>query len=166
MGWIVWDKGQHGLTMSDGELAWSSFDKALRIITLNRCTIGERGGNIHRCQKPVKTLEEAVNEIGGVHPDWDKITCFRIGFKEGARWQTKQPPWVSVKERLPNENEDIIILCKHGAIFNGTYSNNVWFCMDGYIHDMYKGNPIYSSMSSIPSSWEPIAWMPRPKFEE
>lgn len=48
-----------------------------------------------------QTLEEAVNEIGGVHPDWDKITCFRIGFKEGARWQTKQPPWVSVKERLP-----------------------------------------------------------------
>lgn len=45
-----------------------------------------------------QTLEEAVNEIGGVHPDWDKITCFRIGFKEGARWQTKQPPWVSVKE--------------------------------------------------------------------
>lgn len=50
-----------------------------------------------------QTLEEAVNEIGGVHPDWDKITCFRIGFKEGARWQTKQPPWVSVKERLPDE---------------------------------------------------------------
>lgn len=24
-----------------------------------------------------QTLEEAVNEIGGVHPDWDKITCFR-----------------------------------------------------------------------------------------
>lgn len=53
-----------------------------------------------------------------------------------------------------------------GAIFNGTYSNNVWFCMDGYIYDTYKGNPIYSSMSSIPPSWEPIAWMPKPKFEE
>lgn len=77
-----------------------------------------------------------------------------------------QPLWVSVNARLPDENEDIIILCKHGAIFNGTYSNNVWFCMDGYIHDMYKGNPIYSSMSSIPPSWEPIAWMPKPKFEE
>lgn len=190
MGWIVWDKGQHGLTMSDGELAWSSFDKALRIITLNRCTIGERGGNIHRCQKPVKLYAEILRKnakegdkifdshlgsgssriaaygLGGVHPDWDKITCFRIGFKEGARWQTKQPPWVSVKERLPDENEDIIILCKHGAIFNGTYSNNIWFCMDGYIYDTYKGNPIYSSMSSIPPSWEPIAWMPKPKFEE
>lgn len=87
-------------------------------------------------------------------------------FQCGAEWQAKQSPWISVKERLPDENENIIILCKHGAIFNGTYSNNVWFCMDGYIHDMYKGNPIYSSMSSIPPSWEPIAWMPKPKFEE
>ena len=33
-------------------------------------------------------------------------------------------------------------------------------------YDTYKGNPIYSSMSSIPPSWEPIAWMPKPKFEE
>ena len=87
-------------------------------------------------------------------------------FQCGAEWQAKQSPWISVKERLPDENEDIIILCKHGAIFNGTYSNNVWFCMDGYIYDTYKGNPIYSSMSSIPPSWEPIAWMPKPKFEE
>ena len=88
------------------------------------------------------------------------------GFKAGAEWQSKQSPWISVKGQLPDENEDIIILCKHGAIFNGTYSNNVWFCMDGYIYDTYKGNPIYSSMSSIPPSWEPIAWMPKPKFEE
>lgn len=87
-------------------------------------------------------------------------------FQCGAEWQAKQSPWISVKDRLPDENADIIILCKHGAIFNGTYSNNVWFCMDGYIYDMYKGNPIYSSMSSIPPSWEPIAWMPKPKFEE
>lgn len=90
----------------------------------------------------------------------------QVGFYAGAEWQAKQSPWISVKERLPDENEDIIILCKHGAIFNGTYSNNIWFCMDGYIYDTYKGNPIYSSMSSIPPSWEPIAWMPKPKFEE
>ena len=89
-----------------------------------------------------------------------------VDFISGAEWQSKQSPWISVKGRLPDENEDIIILCKHGAIFNGTYSNNIWFCMDGYIYDTYKGNPIYSSMSSIPPSWEPIAWMPKPKFEE
>ena len=41
----------------------------------------------------------------------------QVGFYAGAEWQAKQSPWISVKERLPDENEDIIILCKHGAIF-------------------------------------------------
>ena len=35
-GWIVWDKGQHGLTMSDCELAYSSFDSPTRIVVINR----------------------------------------------------------------------------------------------------------------------------------
>ena len=87
-------------------------------------------------------------------------------FKAGAEWQAKQSPWVSVEERLPEENENIIIMCKHGAIFNGTYCNGVWFCMDGYINDIYKDSPIYTSMSSIPPLWEPVAWMPIPSFDE
>lgn len=53
MGWIYWDKGQK-LTMSDGELAYTSFNRALRSYTLNRCTIGEQGGLLHPTQKPVK----------------------------------------------------------------------------------------------------------------
>ena len=87
-------------------------------------------------------------------------------FIAGAEWQAKQYPWISVKEQLPEDNENIIIMCEHGAIFNGVYFDGEWFCMDGYIHDTYKGNPIYSSMSSIPSSWEPIAWMPIPSFDQ
>lgn len=89
-----------------------------------------------------------------------------VDFISGAEWQSKQSPWISVKERLPEENENIIIMCEHGAIFNGAYCNGVWFCMDGYIHDIYKSNPIYSSMSSIPSLWEPVAWMPIPSFDD
>ena len=89
-----------------------------------------------------------------------------VDFISGAEWQSKQSPWISVNERLPEENENIIIMCEHGAIFNGTYCNGVWFCMDGYIHDIYKSNPIYSSMSSIPSLWEPVAWMPIPSFDD
>lgn len=87
-------------------------------------------------------------------------------FKAGAEWQLKQSPWISVEERLPEENENIIIMCKHGAIFNGTYCNGVWFCMDGYINDIYKDSPIYTSMSSIPPLWEPVAWMPIPSFDD
>lgn len=53
MGWIFWDKGQR-ICNSDGELAFTSFDKALRVYELNRCEIQKIGGAIHPTQKPVK----------------------------------------------------------------------------------------------------------------
>lgn len=53
MGWIFWDKGQD-LTMSDGELAFTSFNKALRRIKINRGQLMIEGGTIHPTQKPVK----------------------------------------------------------------------------------------------------------------
>ena len=56
MGWIFWYKGQQGLSWSDGELAYTSFDKALRQITINRCEI-KKDGVIHPTQKPVKLYE-------------------------------------------------------------------------------------------------------------
>lgn len=87
-------------------------------------------------------------------------------FIAGAQWQLQQSPWISVEERLPDYNKNIIIMCKHGAIFNGTYCNGVWFCMDGYINDTFKGTPVYSSMSSVPPLWEAVAWMPIPKFND
>ena len=52
MGWIFWDKGQR-ICNSDGELAFSSFDKALRVVDANRVKIQEHGGAIHPTQKPV-----------------------------------------------------------------------------------------------------------------
>lgn len=38
-----------------------------------------------------QTLEEAVNSISGVHPDWSRLECFRIGFKEGAEGTQSNP---------------------------------------------------------------------------
>ncbi len=55
-GWIVWDKGQHGLTMSDCELAYSSFDSPTRVWVQNRCILNSEG-TIHPVQKPVKLYE-------------------------------------------------------------------------------------------------------------
>lgn len=54
MGWIFWFKGQEGLSMSDGEIAYSSFQKATRQINLNRGLIAQQGGSIHPTQKPTK----------------------------------------------------------------------------------------------------------------
>ena len=56
-GWIVWDKGQHGLTMSDCELAYGSFSKPTRIFTQNRVILLQEGETIHPTQKPVKLYE-------------------------------------------------------------------------------------------------------------
>jgi site-specific DNA-methyltransferase (adenine-specific) len=53
MGWIFWDKGQD-LSMSDGELAYTSFNKALRRVIINRGQLNAEGGTIHPTQKPVK----------------------------------------------------------------------------------------------------------------
>jgi site-specific DNA-methyltransferase (adenine-specific) len=51
-GWIVWDKGQHGLTMSDCELAYSSFDVPTRVVVINRVEL-RKDGTIHPTQKPI-----------------------------------------------------------------------------------------------------------------
>ena len=50
-GWIVWDKMQHGLTMSDCELAYSSFDYPTRVWCKNRCVLKEQK-TIHPTEKP------------------------------------------------------------------------------------------------------------------
>lgn len=55
-GWIVWDKGQHGLTMSDCELAYSSFDCPTRVFTLNRCALAQEN-TFHPTQKPVRLYQ-------------------------------------------------------------------------------------------------------------
>lgn len=50
------------------------------------------------------------------YDDIDMINAF----KAGAEWQAKQSPWVSIKERLPKEND--MVLCRmvsNGAIVSG-----------------------------------------------
>jgi site-specific DNA-methyltransferase (adenine-specific) len=52
MAWIVWDKGQRDFSLADGELAWTSFDKALRIFTYSRAKALQEG-KMHPTQKPI-----------------------------------------------------------------------------------------------------------------
>ena len=59
-GWIYWSKGQDGLTMSDGELAWTNLNKVLRSITLNRSVLK---GSVHPTQKPVELIIFCLNYL-------------------------------------------------------------------------------------------------------
>jgi hypothetical protein len=75
-----------------------------------------------------QTVEEAAKEnILFNHRTVDR-TLFgkdlakfgEINFVQGAEWQSKQSPWISVKERLPEPNK--LVLCRmvsNGAIVSG-----------------------------------------------
>jgi len=52
MGWVFWDKGQRDFSLADGELAWTSFDRALRVFSYSRAR-ALQDGRIHPTQKPV-----------------------------------------------------------------------------------------------------------------
>ena len=74
-GWVVWDKGQHGLTMSDCELAYSSFDVPTRIFTKNRVALLQEG-TIHPTQKPVALYEWLLTHYAKAG---DKILDTHVG---------------------------------------------------------------------------------------
>ena len=52
-GWICWYKGQQGLTMSDCELAYSSFNCPTRVVIINRAELVKQH-TIHPTEKPIK----------------------------------------------------------------------------------------------------------------
>jgi site-specific DNA-methyltransferase (adenine-specific) len=51
-GWIFWDKGQRDFSLADGELAWTSFNRALRVFNYSRAASLQEG-KVHPTQKPV-----------------------------------------------------------------------------------------------------------------
>lgn len=51
--WVFWYKGQRGLTMSDGEMAWTSFETVTRQIEINRAQLIKQN-TFHPTEKPYK----------------------------------------------------------------------------------------------------------------
>jgi DNA modification methylase len=90
MGWIVWDKGQR-INQSDCELAYTSFQSALRSITVNRAEI-MADGSVHPTQKPEKVIRFSLNyamqkaEIQNVlDPFMGSGTTLAVCRREGIR---------------------------------------------------------------------------------
>ena len=80
MCWLLWDKGQRDFSLADGELAWTSFNKAMRIFTMPRATAMQdaknSGGKIHATQKPVKLYEWLLMNYA---KEGDKILDTHLG---------------------------------------------------------------------------------------
>lgn len=82
---------------------------------------------------------------------------FKEGFIYGAEWQSKQSPWISVNERLP-ENEDMVFtLCKVKR------SNNYFICVNNYIAGEWEAKALvyYDTVY-----YDTVAWMPIPSFDD
>lgn len=68
-GWLIWDKGQRDFSLADGELAWTSFDRALRIKTISRAA-ALKDGKVHPTQKSVELMQwciERADDHGKTH---------------------------------------------------------------------------------------------------
>jgi hypothetical protein len=67
-----------------------------------------------------QTVEEAAHLFAESRSSGSAFPAYYQGFIAGAEWQAKQSPWVSIKERLPKEND--MVLCRmvsNGAIVSG-----------------------------------------------
>ena len=76
-GWVVWNKMQREFSMADGELAWTSFDRALRIFDMSRgeC-VAQNGDRFHPTQKPVKLYKWLLDKYA---KQGDKILDTHLG---------------------------------------------------------------------------------------
>ena len=75
MGWVVWFKGQIGLTMSDCELAYSSFQRATRVVNINRVDLLKQN-TIHPTEKPIRLYQWLLDNYA---KEGDKILDTHLG---------------------------------------------------------------------------------------
>lgn len=114
-----------------------------------------------------QTVEEAAKEnILFNHRTVDR-TLFgkdlakfgEINFVQGAEWQSKQSPWISVKERLPEPNK--LVLCR--MVSNGAI-------VSGYIVVSSGRSPYVATDGGFEfedwNGYECDMWMPIPSFDE
>tara|TARA_Y100000593_G_scaffold9045_1_gene16463 strand:- start:116 stop:712 length:597 start_codon:yes stop_codon:yes gene_type:complete len=77
---LIWNKVQRDFSMSDAEIAWTSFDKTIRCFDLSRggamgCN-NRNGGKIHPTQKPIKLYEWLLMNYA---KEGDKILDTHLG---------------------------------------------------------------------------------------
>ena len=111
-------------------------------------------------------MGQAVEEAAKLFADRCRINNFQSlldypyddidminAFKAGAEWQAKQSPWIRVKERLP-ENQDIVLV-------RGEYGGKA----TAYLHGKDSGFIVYGE-DAYKVFGEVTHWMPIPDLEE
>lgn len=80
MGWVIWDKGQRGFSLADGEMAWTSFNKAMRIFDFSRASCIKSNntalGKFHPTAKPYELYKWLLDKYA---KQGDKILDTHLG---------------------------------------------------------------------------------------
>ena len=77
-----------------------------------------------------------------------------VDFIAGAEWQSKQSPWISVKEKAGcDTSDDCIVMVANGDIFKAYFSSkNKWMkSNDGHYDEVID---------------DVVAWFPIPSFDD
>ena len=77
-----------------------------------------------------------------------------VDFISGAEWQSKQSPWISVKDKAGcDTSDDCIVMVANGDIFKAYFSSkNKWMKSNGGYYDEVIDDV--------------VAWMPIPSFDD
>lgn len=112
--WLIWDKGQRDFSLADGEMAWSSQNKAMRIYTFSRGAMQKERVN-HPTQKPValmkwcieiakaKTILDPFMGSGSTGVAAVELGCDFIGIE-------KEPKYFAIAEKRIKEAQQQMIM--------------------------------------------------------
>lgn len=114
MGWIFWDKGQRLPKNSDGELAYSSFHRALRVVIYGRHELSIET-TFHPTQKPIKLYKWLLKNYA---KEGDKIldthggsgsiliACYDMGF-DIDWYEIDKDYFNAARERFDNHKKQL-----------------------------------------------------------
>ena len=99
-----------------------------------------------------QTLEEAAQSMAyNKMPDWGGLPALaKKYFIKGADWQAKQSPWLSVEERLPENNTVVLTRGAYGFLI----------CQLSSLGEWETGANVNKERLGI------THWMPIPSFDE
>lgn len=106
-----------------------------------------------------QTVEDAAKEAAEdcyecQYDDSLEMRLVKEAFRQGARWQSKQSPWISVKDKTGcDTSSDCIVMVMNGDIFKAYFSSkNKWMkSNDGHYDEVID---------------DVVAWFPIPSFDE
>lgn len=96
----------------------------------------------------MKQTVEAAATLGAEGYNIVGQNIYKFGFIAGAEWQSKQSPWISVEERLPEEGQKVLVLIEYMGSMQ--IHEHVYWVESNWAHG-------YSRV---------LGWMPIPSFDE